>query len=63
MPALATLESISARVSSGGTPSRKNAEYFTKDSSGHLWVKSKELLDCAIEDTEERITDDGLEYS
>ncbi|MBI5861931.1 MAG: restriction endonuclease subunit S [Rhodocyclales bacterium] len=63
MAASVTLESISARVSSGGTPSRKNAEYFSSDATGHLWVKSKELLDCAIEDTEERITDDGLQHS
>jgi len=55
-----TLESISARVSSGGTPSRKHAEYFSNDTTGHLWVKSKELLDRVIEDTEERISDDGL---
>lgn len=63
MLASVTLESISARISSGGTPSRKNAEYFSNDSSDHLWVKSKELLDRAIEDTEERITDDGLQHS
>lgn len=60
---MATLESICARVSSGGTPSRKRPEYFTSDKSGHLWVKSKELLDCSIEDTEEKITDDGLNNS
>jgi type I restriction enzyme, S subunit len=58
-----TLESISARISSAGTPARKKAEYFSNDLSGHLWVKSKELLDCAIEDTEERITEDGLQHS
>ena len=61
--ALTSLESVCKRVSSGGTPSRKNAEYFTKAPSGHLWVKSKELLDCAIEATEEHITDAGLNNS
>jgi len=61
--ATASLESICSRVSSGGTPSRKNADFFTCEPSGHLWVKSKELLDCAIEDTEEKITDDGLKRS
>ena len=61
--ALASLESICERISSGGTPSRKNADYFTNTATGHLWVKSKELLDCAIDDTEERITDDGLKNS
>jgi type I restriction enzyme, S subunit len=59
----ATLESICSRVSSGGTPSRKRAEYFTTDSTGHLWVKSKELLDGSIHDTEEKITDEGLNES
>ena len=60
---MATLESICTRVSSGGTPSRKRPEYFTSGTSGHLWVKSKELLDCSIEDTEEKITDKGLSNS
>ena len=58
-----TLESICSRVSSGGTPSRKRAEYFTADLAGHLWVKSKELLDGSIHNTEERITDEGLNES
>jgi type I restriction enzyme S subunit len=61
--ALASLESICRLISSGGTPSRKNAEYFTNAATGHLWVKSKELLDSAIEETEERITDEGLKRS
>ena len=61
--ALTSLESICKRVSSGGTPSRKSADYFTKAPNGHLWVKSKELLDCAIEATEEHITDAGLNNS
>ena len=59
----ARLESICARISSGGTPSRKRPEYFSPDSDGHLWVKSKELLDCSIADTEEQITDAGLQNS
>ena len=58
-----TLESICSRVSSGGTPSRKRAEYFTSEPTGHLWVKSKELLDGSIHDTEEKITDEGLNES
>ena len=58
-----TLNSICARISSGGTPSRNNADYFTSDASGHLWVKSKELLDCSISDTEEKISEEGLENS
>jgi len=61
--ALVPLESICERISSGGTPSRKNVDYFTREITDHLWVKSKELLDCAIEDTEERISDEGLKNS
>ena len=61
--ALTSLESACKVISSGGTPSRKNDEYFTCDPTGHLWVKSKELLDCAIETTEERITNAGLNNS
>ena len=59
----ATLDSICARISSGGTPSRKNAEYFTSAPAGHLWVKSKELLDSSISDTEEKISEEGFKNS
>ncbi len=58
-----SLGSICMRISSGGTPSRKKADYFTAASTGHLWVKSKELLDCAIDRTEECLTDAGLNGS
>ncbi len=57
------LESVCSRISSGGTPSRQNADYFTREPQGHLWVKSKELLDGSIDDTEEKITDAGLQSS
>jgi type I restriction enzyme S subunit len=60
---VAPLDSVCTRISSGGTPSRKDSSYFSNDQSGHLWVKSKELLDRAIEDTEEHITDSGLANS
>ncbi len=50
-------------VSSGGTPSRKRPDYFTSGDDAHLWVKSKELLDCSIRDTQGKITDEGLENS
>lgn len=54
---------LCARITSGGTPSRAKPEYFTAPPEGHRWVKSKELLDCAIADTEERISDQGLQKS
>lgn len=47
-------------TSAGGTPSRKRPEYF----GGPVrWVKSKELLDGPIFDTEETITEEGLKRS
>ena len=47
-------------TTSGGTPSRKNPEYF----KGYIpWVKSGELDRGLILDTEEKITNDGVENS
>ena len=45
---------------SGGTPSRKRDTYFGGEIN---WVKTKELLDCPIFSTEEKITQEGLENS
>jgi type I restriction enzyme S subunit len=53
--------SVCSRVTSGGTPSRQISEYYKDGKFG--WVKSKELLDRWIEDTEEHITDDALAAS
>jgi type I restriction enzyme, S subunit len=54
-----TLEKIT-ETSSGGTPNRKNPEYF----NGSIrWVKSGELNQEVIYDTEEKITDLGLKNS
>ena len=60
---LRTIDSLCSLISSGGTPSRKHPDFYTDDLDGHLWVKSKELLDLSIADTEERITDEGLNRS
>jgi len=54
---------LCSRITSGGTPSRAKPEYFCTQQEGHRWVKSKELLDCVITDTEEHITDQGLQKS
>ena len=43
---------------SGGTPSRKNQNYFS--SQGIKWIKSKELNGSFIFDSEEHISNDGL---
>ncbi|MDH0081701.1 restriction endonuclease subunit S [Stutzerimonas stutzeri] len=48
------------RTGSGGTPSRKNPEFYGGD---YRWVKTKELQDCPVFDTEERISEEGLKKS
>jgi type I restriction enzyme, S subunit len=54
------LEAI-ARFSSGGTPSREMSEYWA---GGTIpWVKTTEVNYCTIRETEERITQAGLDNS
>lgn len=48
-------------TSSGGTPSRNHTEYY--ENGTHLWVKTKELNDGYIFDTEEKITDEAIKKS
>ena len=49
-----------AKTSSGGTPNRAMPDYF----GGKIkWVKSGELVDNWIYDTEEKITPEGLKHS
>jgi type I restriction enzyme S subunit len=57
------IKDICEKVSSGGTPARNRPEYFELNGNGHLWVKSKELLEKGISDTEEKISDLGLKNS
>ncbi len=57
----ATLESICLRVTSGGTPSRLRPEFFLNGT--WPWVKTQELLDRWILETEERITDEAVSNS
>jgi len=49
-----------SKTTSGGTPSRKNKEYYCGDI---LWVKSGELEDNYIIDTKEKITQDAVKNS
>jgi len=49
------------KTSSGGTPSRKKPEYY--DNAHISWVKTKELKDCFVIESEEKITDLGLKES
>lgn len=48
-------------ITSGGTPSRHNAEYWI--SGDILWLKTQELCDGNIYDTEEKINANGLKNS
>jgi type I restriction enzyme S subunit len=47
-------------TSSGGTPSRKNPEFYTGDIN---WVKTQELNDDYVFETDERITEDAVARS
>lgn len=49
-----------AQTTSGGTPSRTNKSFYT---GNILWVKSGELDDNYIIDTEEKITEDAIKNS
>ena len=55
------IESICLRVTSGGTPSRKEPTYYNGGTI--LWTKSSELKDWYVHDTSEKITQIGLESS
>ena len=46
---------------SGGTPSRTHEEYF--DTGIYPWVKTGEIKDCIIIDTEEYITEEAVKKS
>ncbi|MCK6423612.1 MAG: restriction endonuclease subunit S [Burkholderiaceae bacterium] len=51
---------VCQRFTSGGTPSRKLPEYF----AGSVpWVKTQELTDCVLRDSEEHITEDAIANS
>jgi len=54
------LNDVCSKIASGGTPRRKVTEYFN---GTHLWIKTKELKDNFIIDTEEKITDDAINNS
>ena len=49
------------KTTSGGTPSRKRMDFF--ENGTIQWVKSKELQGSFIFETEERITEEGLNSS
>ena len=55
------IEEVCSRVTSGGTPSRSNAEYF--QDGVWPWVKTQELRDRWLDDTEEHITEEAVRSS
>ena len=57
-----SIESVSTWITSGGTPSRKRADYYS-DESGVPWVKTQELQDRVLRGTEEHLSLTGLAES
>jgi type I restriction enzyme S subunit len=55
------IEELCERVTSGGTPSRQRPEFY--ENGVFSWFKTKELKDCALYHSEERITQDALDSS
>jgi type I restriction enzyme S subunit len=60
------LGDLCTRITSGGTPKRSCAHYYAGDGLGgfgHPWVKSSELRDRYVRETDERISELGLTES
>lgn len=58
-----SVDDLCVRVTSGGTPRRQRDGYYTTSELGTPWVKTKELNDCWITDTEEFVTPLGIAES
>ena len=56
-----TIGEICVKLNSGGTPNRKKTDYW--DSKDIKWYKTKELQDCWLFDSEEYISEKGLNNS
>ena len=56
-----TIEDLCIRVNAGGTPSRTKPNYWSNASIS--WYKTGELQDCWLIDSEEKISEDGLNNS
>lgn len=55
------IEDLCVRVNAGGTPSRTKSNYWNNASI--LWFKTGELQDCWLIDSDERISEEGLNNS
>ena len=56
-----SLENISIKISAGGTPKRKIKTYW--ENGDIIWIKIRDLKTGIIEDSEEKITKQGLKES
>ncbi|HWB86343.1 MAG TPA: restriction endonuclease subunit S [Bryobacteraceae bacterium] len=56
-----SIESLCTRITSGGTPLRSNRRFY--DGGTIPWVKTGELKDWYIEDTDEKITEEAIAQS
>lgn len=55
-----SISDVCIRVASGGTPSRSNNEFY----KGHIpWIKTQELVDGFVYDTQEHITEEAIRNS
>lgn len=54
---------LCSRITSGGTPRRKRADFFCEPPDGIPWIKSQELVDRRIESAKEHISLEGLRCS
>ncbi|WP_151947246.1 restriction endonuclease subunit S [Aliarcobacter butzleri] len=55
------LPEITVKITSGGTPSRAKPEYYENGTVN--WIKTGELRDCYIYDSEEKITEEAVTNS
>ena len=55
------LPEITVKITSGGTPSRAKPEYYENGTVN--WIKTGELRDCYIYDSEEKITEEAVANS
>ena len=58
---LKSIEDVCVRVTSGGTPSRRNPSYY--EGGGWPWLKTQELRDGWLDDSEEHITEHAVASS
>lgn len=58
-----TLGEIIEKIVGGGTPSRSNVTFWTDKDDGIPWMTVKDLKSLVVDQTEEKITSEGLKNS